>query len=366
MLGLSIFSILTSGTVRRPHAFHVIAAGFVVWSISTLWWTADFEATRVITGTYVQVAVLAWLMWQHARTESRQHALLASYVIGAYVPALDTIRSYLRGDSISGSATRFAATGFNANEVAIILVFGIPIAWYLAMLTRQRLAAVVYACYLPVAVVAVLLTASRGAVVAGATALLLIPWSLHRLSLRARLGMHALDRRDRFFGSHGTPQVVGTRWVDGGGYKRRRFRRARSVVEGCHFGLSRPSDRGGGRGSCFVCASDVSGGARGPRTRRAGAVFGDVRGCLQCNPADARPAAKVFDRDCHHALHRSAATYFDYRKPMWFLLGLTTAQSALGRREESRLMSPERIALARASRAQHSWTPHFGTDSPRR
>ena len=192
-LGLSVLGILVSGKLRRPHAVHVLAVLFLLWSAFTLLWTTDFGATMVRTLTYVQLVTMVLLIWQLARTESQQNTLFGCYVLGAYVPALDTIRNYLMGTPInSANATRFSATGFNANEVAIILVLGIPMAWYLALSTRSRIYALVNACYVPVALVAALLTASRGAFVAVPASLLLIPGSFPRLSARAKFGLIGL------------------------------------------------------------------------------------------------------------------------------------------------------------------------------
>ena len=190
-LGLSVLAVVASGKLRRPHAVHVLAAAFLVWSASTLLWTISLEATLVRTLTYIQVITLMLLIWQQARTEGRQNALFASYVLGAYVPAIDTIRHYVAGQSINPSAIRYSATGFNANEMAIILVLGIPMAWYLALSATRRIYTLAFLCYVPVALVAVLLTASRGAFVALPVALALIPWSFRRLSTRARFAVLA-------------------------------------------------------------------------------------------------------------------------------------------------------------------------------
>jgi O-antigen ligase len=186
-------TVVLSGKVRRPNAVHVCAALFLLWSACTLFWTTSLNATMERTLTYAQVVLLAFLIWQHARTPERQNTLFESYVLGAYVPAIDTIRHYIIGTPINASnTTRFSATGFNANEIAIILVLGIPMAWYLALSTKRRAYALINGLYIPVALVAALLTASRGAFVAIPASLLLIPASFPRLSDRAKFGLIAI------------------------------------------------------------------------------------------------------------------------------------------------------------------------------
>jgi O-antigen ligase len=109
------------------------------------------------------------------------------------VPAIDTIRHYFAGVTIGPSSmVRYSATGFNANEVAIILALGIPMAWYLAVSTDEPIYRLLNVCYVPLALVAVLLSGSRGAFLGLLVALLLVPWSTGWLSRRARVGLIGL------------------------------------------------------------------------------------------------------------------------------------------------------------------------------
>jgi O-antigen ligase len=187
-LGLGLASVLTNQRVRRPHLFLVIAAAFVMWSALTLLWTTNLPATEERVLTYLQVLLFGWLIWQYARTEERQHRLLVAYVLGAYVPALDTIKNYVQGASFFGMG-RYTASGFNPNEIAFILALGIPVAWYLTLLARSWLRAAVFALYVPLTMMVVILTASRGALVAALCGLLLIPWSLSKVSMPRKLIM---------------------------------------------------------------------------------------------------------------------------------------------------------------------------------
>ena len=191
-LGVAVMGALLSGTLRRPQTFHVLAGLFLVWSALTLLWTNSFESTLVRTLTYLQVITLIFLIWQYARTELQQNTLLGCYVLGAYVPAIDTIRNYFAGITIDPSTIRYSATGFNANEVAIILALGIPMAWYLALSTARRGYWLLYVCYVPLALVGVLLSSSRGAFLGLLVALLFVPWSASWLSRRARVGLVGL------------------------------------------------------------------------------------------------------------------------------------------------------------------------------
>jgi O-antigen ligase len=184
--GLGLVAVLANQRVRRLHPFHVIAGAFVLWSALTLLWTEDVSSTSERASTYFQVLLFGWLIWEYARTEDRLHMLLACYVIGAYVPALDTIKNYVEGVSFFGGG-RFTATGFNPNEIAVILAMGIPPAWYLMLLARSWWEVTIFALYVPVTMMVVILSASRGSLVAALCGLMIIPWSLSKVSVARKL-----------------------------------------------------------------------------------------------------------------------------------------------------------------------------------
>jgi hypothetical protein len=73
--------------------------------------------------------------------------------LGAYVAIGSTVATYLAsGDS---GASRFAATGFNENDLGLILALGIPAAWYLATFENKgktlRMLTIVNYAYIPAA-----------------------------------------------------------------------------------------------------------------------------------------------------------------------------------------------------------------------
>jgi len=111
-----------------------------------------------------------------------------AYVLGAYVAGLATIRAYLMGEGTSATLRRFAAEGFDANALGTILALAVPMAWYLALTYRRPILQWVCRGYLPVAVFAIGLTASRGALVVVTVALLIVPITLTRLTPAKMVG----------------------------------------------------------------------------------------------------------------------------------------------------------------------------------
>ena len=184
---VGLLHILMRGTVRPLSWFHIFAIAFCIWASITLLWTIAPEDSQGRLQTYVQLTLLVWLMWELAATHASQLSLLQAYVLGAGVAALSTLHSYLSGTSLDPG--RYAGFDYNANVLGLTLVLSLPMAWYLS-LCRSRLAWI-NRLYVPVGVIAILLTASRAAFFAGTVALLLIPWSLQRVPVWTRVAVCA-------------------------------------------------------------------------------------------------------------------------------------------------------------------------------
>ncbi len=90
---------------------------------------------------------------------ARVLGLFMAYVLGGYIAAFGTFMVYRRD---AGVLRRFAAGGVDPNDLAMTLALALPMAWYLGMTYRQPLLRWVCRGYLPVAVVAIGLTGSRG------------------------------------------------------------------------------------------------------------------------------------------------------------------------------------------------------------
>jgi O-antigen ligase len=177
-LSLALLAAVITGRVRRWHLFHVAALLFVIWAGSSV---LMFEMMKIPMKfwTYLQLFLVLWMIWELAPSRKRLLGLLVAYVFGAYVSAFSTIMA-LRRDT--GAARRFAAGGFDANDLAAALALALPMAWYLGTVHRSPLIRWVCRAYIPVGGVAILLTGSRGGMLATMVALLIIPLTMTRLS----------------------------------------------------------------------------------------------------------------------------------------------------------------------------------------
>lgn len=176
-MGMALLAALVSGRVRRWHLFHVAALLFVIWAGTGV---LVFEMQNIPKKfwTYLQLLLMLWMIWELAPSRKRQLGILAAYVFGAYVSAISTIIVFRR--DVGGS--RFAAEGFDSNDIAAILALALPMAWYLGTVHRQPLLRLIFRAYFPVAIVAIGLTGSRGGMLATMVALLIVPLSMTRLS----------------------------------------------------------------------------------------------------------------------------------------------------------------------------------------
>src|SRR5439155_25794127 len=113
--------------------------------------------TRLMT--YLQLTVFVWLIWEIAWSPHRTRFLLGAYVLGVSVAAVATVHDYLSGVHATGSPGRFNGLRVDPNELGVTLAFALPIAWYLSRSQRQQRVAWLWQLYVPVAIIAILLTA---------------------------------------------------------------------------------------------------------------------------------------------------------------------------------------------------------------
>src|SRR5918996_609363 len=172
--GVGLVHIVLSGRLRPLGLFHVLTLFFVLWAGLSAFWTLDVAETKERVWTYTQLAFMVWLIWELAPTRDRQLDLLQAYVLGCYVSVLDTMMKFLAG--IEQQTGRFAATGFNPNDLGFTLVLAIPMAWCLALARPKGILIWVNRLYPVFGMIAVILTASRGSFIPAFVALLIIPW----------------------------------------------------------------------------------------------------------------------------------------------------------------------------------------------
>lgn len=150
-------------SVRGPNLALACAAAFAAWSSATWFWSLDPAATAARAWTFVQLLAMAWLVWDQCRSPERPPQLMAAYVCGAVVSAICTLARFALGWQTY--YRRYAATGFDPNDLALTLALAIPLGLYLAGRAPGRRGWWYRAALAP-AIAAILLAASRAGLVA--------------------------------------------------------------------------------------------------------------------------------------------------------------------------------------------------------
>ncbi|MFN3326201.1 MAG: O-antigen ligase family protein [Bryobacteraceae bacterium] len=176
-------------SVRAPNLAFIAATLFTGWTALTWCWSIAPPATAARAATFAQLLVMAWLIWDLCRTRAQQDGLLRAYVAGAVVSSLYTLSRFLQGEQTY--YRRYATAGFDPNDLGLTVALSIPFGLYLALRSRgpaQWLYRLAAAC----AIGAVLLTASRSALIVTFLAFGFAVWTWRQSGLAQKLSTAAL------------------------------------------------------------------------------------------------------------------------------------------------------------------------------
>ncbi|HEY8256263.1 MAG TPA: O-antigen ligase family protein, partial [Gemmatimonadales bacterium] len=177
-LGLALLSTVVTAKVRRWHVFHVLGLLFLAWAGIALL-ALHIQGVPQKYWTYVQLFLVLWMVWEIAPQAARLRGLLVAYLCGSYVAALGTIFVFRRE---MHQLNRFSAGGADPNDLAMTLALAMPVAWYLALTYQKPLLRWICRGFLPVGLVAIGLTGSRGGMLATMVGLTIIPLTMTKLS----------------------------------------------------------------------------------------------------------------------------------------------------------------------------------------
>lgn len=173
---------------RPPPMFLIAAALFVLWGILSYYWSLLPGVSLSRSVTYVQLLALAWVIWEYGSSERQRAVLMLAYLAGAYLTFGIGLSTFVRPDN----SFRYLGSGLNANDFAVALALGIPMAWRLTFMLRSRLLYWLSLIYLPVAIAGVVMAASRGGFITSLIVLSLVPLTFTKLSLLRKVGLFLL------------------------------------------------------------------------------------------------------------------------------------------------------------------------------
>ncbi|MGP8251823.1 MAG: O-antigen ligase family protein [Terracidiphilus sp.] len=171
VLLVAVPAALQAGRVRTPGMMQWLVLALYLWLCCTYLWTIDGAATLAKMRGNSQELMIVWLVWEFTETPDDLKILLRAFIAGSWVLAILTLANFSSPEAIAEGHYRFVAYGQDPNDVARFLDLGFPLAALLVGCERRWLPRILAAGYLPLGLVAVLLTASRGGFLAALVAL---------------------------------------------------------------------------------------------------------------------------------------------------------------------------------------------------
>jgi O-antigen ligase len=183
--------VLIEGRFRRPGAYCIVVTLFVAWNTASYFWTiAPTESIDAIK-TYGQVLVMVLMLWDLFRTKRAVEIGMQVYVLGGLVAIGALFMSFAAGASVSRAYSRYSVGGLDPNTMGVIIALGVPAAWYLLLEARElrRTSRLRWfnMAYVPAALLAIALTASRTASVTAVVVYAFGLWLLTRRGVSNRV-----------------------------------------------------------------------------------------------------------------------------------------------------------------------------------
>ena len=171
VLLVAIPAVLQAGRLRAPGPMQWLTLAFYLWFCCSYFWTIEPLATLEKLRGYFQEMMIVWLVWEFAGSPRYLRSLLRAYVAGSWVLVALTLANFSSPEAIAAGQFRFVAEGQDPNDVARYLDLGFPLAALLVNCEPRWPGRLLALGYLPLGLVAVFLTASRGGFIAAVVAL---------------------------------------------------------------------------------------------------------------------------------------------------------------------------------------------------
>jgi O-antigen ligase len=162
LLLVAVPAVLQAGRVRTPGPMQWMVLAFYLGFCCSYFWTIEPLATFEKMRGYFQEMMIVWLVWEFADSPRDLRSLLRAFVAGSWVLALLTLANFRSAEAIAAGQIRFVAEGQDPNDVARFLDLALPLAALLLSSDRRVRWRFLALGYLPLGLVAVILTASRG------------------------------------------------------------------------------------------------------------------------------------------------------------------------------------------------------------
>jgi hypothetical protein len=167
----AIPAVFQAGRLRTPGQMQWLVLALYLWFCCSYFWTIEPLATLVKLRGYFQEMMIVWLVWEFVESPRDVRALLRAFVAGSWVLAILTLANFGSAEAVAAGQIRFVAEGQDPNDVARFIDLGFPLAAVLLNSEKRWPGRLLAVGYLPLGLVAVVLTASRGGFLAAILAL---------------------------------------------------------------------------------------------------------------------------------------------------------------------------------------------------
>jgi len=190
-LGLTLLELAVKNERRGLSVAHSLMASFVALSSVSVFWSADAESTFTRIGTYSQLLIVVWLIWELAPAEVRVLGLMRAYLLGIFVASMLTLYNFASGTTAAQleaargverwQESRYSIMGVNENDLGLMLAMSMPLMLYLVIRVKSNAMKVFLWIQLVACIAAILLTGSRGALLSATIASAMLPLSFRFL-----------------------------------------------------------------------------------------------------------------------------------------------------------------------------------------
>jgi len=175
-IGAGLLAMFVQGQTRKPGAQLWFTTLFVICNLMSLLWTMNVDVTVERAMTYFQLLPIVWLVWEFGRGRDEHDVLLAAFCVGALLALYSQFMNFAAGIQWMGAGpteARYSATNTDPNELGVTLAVCIPMVWYF-FVTRRGSFRVVGLALIPLALIGILMTSSRGASLGALTAMTVV------------------------------------------------------------------------------------------------------------------------------------------------------------------------------------------------
>lgn len=196
-LAIAVLGLAVKNERRSLSVVHYLMVSFVALSGASVFWSADAESTVTRIGTYSQLLIAVWLIWELATAEVNVLGLMRAYLLGIFVASTLTLINFAHGttaaqlDAARGverwEESRYSITGVNENDLGLMLAMAVPLMIYLVIRVKSNVMRAFLWIQLVACIAAILLTGSRGALLSAVVASAMLPLSFRFLPSSQKL-----------------------------------------------------------------------------------------------------------------------------------------------------------------------------------